>query len=210
MIENSVLKNLKIEEPNKKWKEIIESLENSNLIDQKTIAIFKMRCEQAEVLGFTTFDADKKVEELTGEKYTDFKQSSNKSDSHEFDYVYDHHTDSLKESIWTITPTFRYKIEKKNAWFLPPFKKIEKWCYQIGTLKNIKRLLPYDMLIKLDEIKKLKLFNAFLVLSNKNTFSKNTNDPVVLIGCIWELPITKEDGKINSGLTKNYYICEGK
>lgn len=178
---------LKVPEPSIHWKRKLEALEEAELENQYKACLFDMRCEQAKLMGFKRFKSDDLVEMLMGEKHT-HTGSGEKRQNHEF--MYNHHTGITligDNCNWGGNPTLFYHKYNPTSWFLPPFSPIEKWRCQFGKLDYLKRTIPYGVVLKINEVKRLNLFNVFNVLAPMEAWELKTDIDPIVVATIWEI-----------------------
>ncbi len=139
-----------------------------------------MRCEQAKT--------------LMGEPSTHTRTDKTRQ-NHE--YVYFHHTDTVSKGnacTWGNKSEVYYRKVKTGMWFIPPFSPQEQWACMHGKLDYLRPAIPYGVVLRLNELKKLKLFNSFSVIAPVEAFKNETDlDPIVL-GEIWTLSGTNSTG----------------
>jgi hypothetical protein len=99
-------------------------------------------------------------------------------------------------------------VEKKGLWYYPPFGKVTKWEVHSGKLDYLKREIPYGVVLRINKLKELKLFNAFGAVAPKEAWwSQKEIDPIIF-GAIWEMP-PDDQGKITTaGNSKLYFIAK--
>lgn len=203
---------LKVPEPSQDWKRKLEVLEQASLVRQKGALLFDLRCWQAEQLGFKRMTIVQMVEALMGQPHTDIGAGTERQ-HHE--WYYNHHTDVTlagKDCNWGDIPTQYFRMEKKNTWYLPPYNKQEAWRCQFGKLDYIKRQIPYGVLLRIEELKKMKLFNAFNILAPMEAWtSKIEIDPIV-VASIWEIttkdPTADPKKYDSSGQDAHFFIAQ--
>ena len=125
-------KELELPQPNHHWLRKLEALEEANLDSQRKACLFDMRCEQAQTLGFEQIKSSIMVEMIMGEKHTHTDDVGARQ-NHEF--FYNHHTDETlvgADCNWGSKPTQFWHMCKKNPWFVPPFRSVEKWRCQMN------------------------------------------------------------------------------
>jgi hypothetical protein len=185
---------VELPEPSPHWQRKIEALEEADLWRQRQAAIFAMRCEQAEKMGFERLTSEEMVEMIMGETNTHQKEARTDRQTHEF--FYNHHTDETQEGkdcSWGGKPEDFYRIEKRGLWYYPPFSKIEKWRCRFGKLDYLKRQIHYGVVLRMLEVKKLNLFNVFNVLAPIEAWEKETDIDPIVVATIWE--VTDKDDK---------------
>jgi hypothetical protein len=197
--------NNKIPQPEIVWQRKIDALEDAGLHKQRAVAIFEMRCQQATEMGFQSFSVSDLVKLMTGEAHNHTTEAERQN--HE--WFYNHHDDKLLEgekNSWGCKPTDYHLMWRKNGWWLPPFNKVPKWSVRWGKLAYVKRQIPHGLALRIHDLKRLKIFNAFNYLGPIDSYEKDTEIKGVVTGSIWEIP-PDNDGKFNtSGTTKNFYI----
>ena len=187
--------NLTLPEPNHHWKRKLEALEEACLEKQHRSCLFEMRCEQAETLGFKAIDTEEMVEMIMGEKHTHDKEVG-KRQNHEF--FYNHITGTTlagNDCNWGAIPTQMYHMYKKNPWYMAPFSFSEKWRCQFGKLDYLKREIPYGVVLRINEVKKLNLFNVFNIMAPMEAWERKTDIDPIVVGTIWS--IKDKNGKAN-------------
>jgi hypothetical protein len=186
-----------------KFKDQIEALEQSNLPRQRSACIHDMRRWQAKEMGFKELTDASMIEMLMGESHTDHKNG----DKHKIEWLYNHHTGNVG-TTWTSVATIYYRQERAGAWHLPPFAKQIKWEVQDGKLDYLKREIPYGVILKINELKNLKIFNSFGVMAPKDAwFTQKEIDPIVY-GLIYQLPPDDENNHTAVGSISQYFIAK--
>lgn len=196
--------------PEISWQRKLDTFEAAGLLKDRARAIFSMRCEQAEKMGFQKVHATELVTAMMGEAPT---TEVTEAERQNHEWFYNHHTgvviDDPKKS-WGCKPTDYIKTWRKNGWWLPPFNTVRKWTVRFGKISQLKRDLPPDISLRLVDMKSLKLFNAFSVLAPLEAFETQTDISPVVIASIWEIPPDdKENDKYStSGFQANYFLAK--
>lgn len=184
---------VELPEPSPHWQRKFEALDEAGLWRQKQAAIFNMRVEQAEKLGFKRLQIPEMVEMLMGEEFTGENEADTERQTHE--WFYNHHTDRVVEGedcTWGGKPQDYWRKVKVGPWYYPPFSKVETWRCRFGKLDYLKREIPYGVVLKMLEVKKLNLFNVFGVLAPIEAWEKETDIDPIVVATIWEVT-DKED-----------------
>ena len=207
------VKKLEIPKPSPLWQEKLDALEAAGLWRQRAAALFDMRCEQAALMGFKRLERTDMVKMLMGgEAHTHTDSEIGERQTHE--YFYNHHDGVTlvgKDCNWGSKPT-HYIRKERAVWWKPPFSAAEKWRVIDGKLDFIKREIPYGVVLKMNELKELKLFNGFSIIAPKEAWERRTeNDPIVYAE-IWELPNTQPNidktEKQTSGLSAQFFLAQ--
>lgn len=192
-----------VPEPSPHWHRKLEAFEEAKLFKQRASAIFDMRCEQAESMGFKQLTAEEAVEMLMKEPHTDEVEEA--GDRQSLEWAYNHHTNKLLGKSWGSHPNEYYRLARHGLWHKPPFQKFEKWRCRTGKLDYLKREIPYGIVLRIQEAKKLQLFNAFTVVAPVEAWlSKTDLDPIVMAE-IWTLP-PDDDGEHTVSGQKSYFF----
>lgn len=199
---------LTIPQPSLHFQRKLEGLEEAILENQRRACLFDMRCSQAKMLGFEQIESREMIEMLMGEAHTDEEDAKDRQ-SHEF--FYNHHTEETfkgKACNWGGKPVQFYHMYKKNLWFLPPFNKLEKWRCQFGKLDYLKRDIPYGVVLRINEVKKLNLFNVFHVIAPMEAWERETDIDPIVTATIWEI-LKKEKGDDGSaGQVAHFFLAQ--
>lgn len=192
------------------WKDRLEALSEAGFENHRTSCLFDMRCWQAEEMGFKRIESGEMVKMLTGEHATSFIDGDVR---HIHEYVYNHHTDSVfdSEDKWGGFPTIFIRKEKKGKWYWPPFGEVETWRVQMGKFNYLKRDIPYGVVLKINEVKKFKLFNVFSVMAPMEAWERKTDIDPIAIASIWELPFKepyKEKKSSSAGQTAHFFLAQ--
>jgi hypothetical protein len=177
---------LVIPEPSADWKRRLEALEEASLVQQRSALVFEMRCWQAKELGFRQILVSDAVKMIFGEPHTEEAEGAERQ-NHE--WMYRHDSDTVLEGEdcnWGGKPTQYVRIVKKGLWYLPPFAQVETWRCQFGKLDYLKREIPYGIVLRINELKKLKLFNAFQVLAPMEAWIRKTDIDPIVMASVWE------------------------
>lgn len=194
-----------VPEPDILWKDRIQALEEANLGSHRTSCIFDMRRDQAAKLGFEQLHSSELVEMLMGEPHTESKDGPTR---HYYEWAYNHHKDEQLNETWGAKPEIFIRTEKKGLWYYPPFSKIKKWECQFGKLNYLKRDIPYGVILRINECKKLKLFNVFNVLAPMEAWERKTDIDPIVVASIWELPLDKEGNSTTAGQVAHYFLAQ--
>lgn len=204
--EDLSLNPLKVPEPSPVWREKLDALEEAKLFKQRSSALFEMRCEQAKTMGFPLLSSDDLVRMLMGEAHTETSEAETRQD-HE--WVYDHNTDTVTSpSTWGSKPTIFIRKARTGPWFLPPFSKKVVWKVQFGKLDYLKREIPYGVVLRINELKKLKLFNAFNVLAPMEAWERKTDIDPIVVATIWEIPPVEEGKSGTAGQSAHFFLAQ--
>lgn len=216
VMEKLELGELEIPEPSAHWQRKIEALEEADLENHRRAAIFDMRCEQAGLLGFHQINTSDMVEMLMGERPT---RTIDGDTRHTYEWVYFHMHDEVEtKTNWGGKPTIfiRERQVRAKRWWWPPFAKktVEDWRCQFGKLDYLKREIPYGVVLKLNELKKLKLFNCFNILAPMEAWERKTDIDPILVGTLWEFPLDPNDDRDkdghshSAGQTAHFFIAQ--
>lgn len=200
--------NLTLPEPNHHWQRKLEALEEANLEQQHRSCLFDMRCEQAATLGFEAIESEEMVEMLMGESPTTIKEEVGERQQHE--YFYNHITGVTLEGSecnWGGKPSQFYREEKKFQWWIPPFGKFEKWRCQFGKLDYLKRKIPYGVVLRINEVKSLNLFNVFNVMAPMEAWERKTDTDPVVVATIWSIE-DKGDKASKAGQVQHFFLAQ--
>ncbi len=201
-----------VPEPSIHWKRKLEALEAAELPKQRAAAIFDMRCEQAEMMGFQRMDSEDMVLALMGEPHTDTYEND-KVDRQSHEWFYNHHTGvtlSGKDCNWGGQPSDFVKVKRTaRLWFLPPFGKEEIWRCRFGKLDYLKRDIPYGVILRIQELKQLNLFNVFNIMAPLEAWERATDIDPIVVATIWELPPNKSDGTSSTaGQVAHFFLAQ--
>lgn len=175
---------------------------------QRASCIFDMRCWQAEKMGFQKLASGVMVEMLMGESHTETNETDERQ-VHE--WVYNHHDDEVytKEKGWGSEPTTFIRMERAGLWCYPPFSKKQKWACRFGKLDYLKRDIPYGVVLRINECKALKLFNAFNVLAPMEAWERKTDIDPIVVATIWEMPPKDDSEKTpKAGQVAHYFLAQ--
>jgi len=190
------------------WKDKLAALEEANLSAHRSSLIFDMRCWQAKEIGFQQIEIVKLVEMLMGKSHT----SNGDGDGtvrQTYEWAYDHHADELLGKDWGGNPTIFKCEDRKGFWHLPPFSKKLIWEVQVGKLNYLKREIPYGVVLRINECKKLKLFNCFNVLAPMEAWERKTDVDPIVVASIWELPTPAEPTKgRTAGQVAHFFLAQ--
>ena len=200
---------LKIPEPPIKWKDLLTELKEQKLQRKYERCLMDMRIEQAKMLGFEPILVSDMVEMLMGEKHTNEIIDKDK-DRQVHEWVYNHFTGDEYDSKmrWGSSPTNFYLVNKVGPWWLPPFLHKEIWRCKFGKLDYLKRDIPYGVLLRINELKKLKLFNAFHILAPIEAWERKTDIDPIVVGSVWEMPVNDEDKYSSAGDAQHFFVAQ--
>lgn len=161
----------------------------------KISKIFHYRCWQARVLGFKDLFLREFVQSYMGESCNFDYGDSEKTC---YDWMYNHHTKKIEKDKWCRHQQFFIKYEKKGLFAWPPFFNQTQWRCRFAKLNDLEMEFPDNVILKIMEVKALKLFNVFHAIQAVDP----EKDPIIL-GTIWQLP---EDKKVGSA--RHFFICD--
>jgi hypothetical protein len=196
-------KELVLPEPPVRFKDQLAALDEASLPRQRTACLFEMRQWQAKEMGFVEIAISEIVAMLMGESHTDYKDG----ETHKIEWVYNHHNDEVSKT-WTSKTGIYYRMEKKGLWHLPPFAKRVKWEVQHGRLDYIKRELPYGVVLRINELKKLKLFNSFAIVAPMAAWLKQSDIDPIVIANIYQIPADDKGDYTNAGNIASYFVAK--
>jgi len=195
-------KELTLPEPPIHFKDKIDALKEAELPRQQAACIFDMRKWQAKQLGFQSMEGNTIVRMLMGESYNKHRDG----DRHEIEWLYNHHNDKV-EKTWGGNAIIYSLVEKKGLWYLPPFQNQVKWEVQSGRLDYLKRELPYGVILRINELKKLKLFNAFRVYAPMDAWFKQIDIDPIVVGEIFLMPPDDNGKYVKTADSESYFIA---
>lgn len=157
----------------------IEAFQSAGMLSHADELIFNIRCNRAR-LKFATCPLSSFVEILTGKPHTHLFESTERQP---YEWAYNH-----LDGKEYVSPNCTYytdqivfaRIEKR---FWDNLKEV--WRVQVDRLDAFEPKVPYGIVLKINEIKKLKLFNAFCILAPTAQY-KSLNTAMAL-GEIWHL-----------------------
>ena len=91
---------------------------------------------------------------------------------------------------------------------MPPFAKTEKWRCRFGKLDYLKRDIPYGVVLRIQEVKELKLFNVFHVLAPIEAWERKTDIDPIVVATIWELPPNKDGAYKTAGQVAHFFLAQ--
>lgn len=199
------------------WRDKIATYREAGLINQMSSAIFDMRCEQAIEIGFKRIESDEMVKMLMGEPHNKTYQSAER---YNYEWMYNHHTDVEKLGVeapgqWHGFHTFFEKIENvllPSKWWQAYGSATEEklsWQAIFGKLNKLKRTIPYGVVLKIQETKKLKLFNSFNVLAPREAWEIKTDIDPIIVATIWEIiPEENKPGSYSAGQVAHFFLAQ--
>lgn len=203
--ENSLLE-LKVPVPPQLWKDKIEALQTANLTRQLTSCIFDMRCWQVKELGFEQVTSEEMVEMLMGEAHNKVKDDTARQ-VHE--WVYDHHEDKdMSSQGWGGFAVDFLRVARKGIWHKPPFAIHNFWTCRFGKLDYLKRSIPYGVVLRINECKELKLFNAFNVMAPLEAWERKTDIDPIVVASVWELPPKELNTNRTVGQVAHFFLAQ--
>lgn len=196
-------KELVLPEPPIRFKDQIEALKEAKLPRQRSACIFEMHNWQAKELGFKQMTVSEMVKTLMGEPHTDLRRDGEKQKN---EWLYNHHTGEI-DTTWTYTQLSYARLERTNLWHLPPFCKKTKWEVLTGKMDYLKREIPYGVVLKINELKKLKIFNSFNIAAPKDAWLTQKEIDPILYGSIFQMPPDDTGKYSNVGAATDYFIA---
>lgn len=182
----------------------LEALRAAGLQIKAADCLFGIRCQQARELGFCDFSPEEVVEMLMGEPHT----HTDYGIKHFHEYVFDHHSgqESLGEQC-----RWDYRTELYTRKVRSRLRTTTAWECIHGGLDYLAGEIPYGIVLRLNELKAAKLFNAFSVVAPAAAFRTPEEIDPILIGQIWTLPpLRNKSGEIEitgSGEIKNFVLA---
>lgn len=200
---------LAIPDPGIHWRDKLEALKESNLQQQYERCLFEMRVEQVTLMAFQPFTIAELTEIIMGEEHTDIEDAKNHQS---YEWMYNHHTGTILSGDgcgWGGTAEDFYLMRKESPWYLPPFCKKEVWRCRFGKLDYLERQIPFGVVLKINELKDLKVFNCFNVLAPKEAWEHQTDIDPIVVGSIWELPMNeKKKRQTKAGDVQHFFIAQ--
>ncbi|MCK9459588.1 MAG: hypothetical protein M0R80_08115 [Proteobacteria bacterium] len=193
------------------WRRKFDALRENHLWRHVQSAMFDMRCEQATKLGFAQLDSGDMVEMLMGSRAT---SHSGSGDRQVFEWMYNHHTDtetSGKDCTWGgLATDFVRNEEVVTGRFLKRKTQKEVWRCRFGKLNYLQRDMPYGVILRMLEIKKLKLFNAFNVCAPIEAWERRTDIDPIVVASIFEITSEKhkEDEYNTAGQVAHFFVAQ--
>lgn len=174
LFEKGLEKELPVPPP--KFKDHIAALKEARLTAATDGAIFDMRCWQAAALGLTQMSNEEIVLSLMGEPHT---HSGELRTDQEFEWAYSHHED--REWHRSMSPWYFDRIVKETPWWKPPFCPVRKWRVVGGVVNYLKKEIPYGIVLRMNELRKLKIFNCFMAFAPEAAWrSMGAVDPIIV------------------------------
>ena len=169
----------------------LTALKEANLTKQQRLTKFNARCEMAKELGFRELS----IEDMTtmlGEKNDNSYLDEYRGSDYTHEYFYDH----INQSLCNDRTTRPYLINVKCV----------NGSYNnllISNLDNLKIEIPYGIVLRLNEIKKLNFFNCFNVVAPESCFRQlEYKDPIVLA------TICEAHDKVNLGSRRYFFLAQ--
>ena len=197
--------NLVVPTPPIIWKDKLNALEEENLLNKRAALLFDMRKWQVTEMGFKEIKTPELVEMLMGEPHTEEIEGKTRQN---YEWAYNHHTDELLGKDWGGMPAIYNRVVRTGLWHLPPFAKKTVWTCQSGRLDYLKREIPYGVILRINECKKLKLFNVFNVIAPKEAWENETEIDPIVVATIWELPFKASGKNDSAGQTAHFFLAQ--
>jgi hypothetical protein len=187
------------------WKRKLEAFKETHLDRHYRKTLFDARCEQAEEMGFVRLDSSEVVQMLMGESHTDTGRTGSRLSR---EWMYNHIDDTEKfggKCKWGERPNFWDKREVQ-AGFL--FSSTEtKWRVQSGPVDYLNKDIPYGVALRMQEIKKMKFFNAFGAYAPEEAWIKQTDIDPIVVAEIWEFEYNGSKPS-NSGREAYFFVAQ--
>ncbi len=184
------------------WEERLSRIKSLN--DEKSKVIYDFRRWQAKELGFPQVTMRDIVEGYMGSWSTGNHKEEKTSP---YDWMYNHHTGRNEGKRWHRAKHFWYRYESKGFFAWPPYGSKLAWGVQVVKLNDLQQEIPYGVMLKVLEVKALKIFNAFHVIE-VNAPAAPVRKPL-LLGSIFELPPSNHKTKFDkTGLVGHFLICD--
>ncbi len=171
---------------------------DANLSSHLRILSYDYRVDKAKNLGLIAHPLDKFVSILMGNPPTRISTSWG---HFTYEYVYDFvkNTELDRSDLWVPNLTFL-----RGHWWSK-----DHYVVQNRPMGQLLRPIPYGVVLRLQEIKELKLFNAFSVLAPREAFATQqfAHDPIV-IGEMWrnETPQRNEYDSLYDSTQQTYFF----
>lgn len=195
-----------VPEPGLAWQRRLEALEAAGLHRQRAAAIFDMRCEQADKMGMVRVSFADCAAMLMGEEPTDRGENATEA-RQTLEWLFNHHTGETLAG-WGSRPQDFWRVERRGPWHLPPFARTETWRCRRGKLDYLKRDIPYGVVLRVNEIKALKLFNHFEVVAPVEAWVSATDIDPVAVACIDEFPPDGDGKYVTTGRVQPYFVAQ--
>jgi len=148
-------------------KDELSALKEAGLTNHYADILFDLRCQTAEHFGFTRMTLRQMVELLMqSEVQKEFMPRDEKRQNYQ--WYYDHLQNLVfegAENNWGAIPTdFSGQINHK------------KWTCRFGKLNYLKKSIPYGVVLRMLELRKLRIFNCFNVIAPVEAWRENKID----------------------------------
>lgn len=80
------------------------------------------------------------------------------------------------------------------------------WECMLGSLSYLRVPIPFGILLKINELKKLNIFNDFLAVAPTDMFAKPVNDDPIVLAALREGYVSNNDVWWNDGKVRYYYV----
>ena len=183
------------------WQRRLDVYKEAGLDYQLESVIFEMRCERAKSLGFQEVELPDLVELIMGEPSTSHRLGIEKQ---KYEYFYEHDVNKIltgEDCTWSNNATDYFRVEKFRL------KSRKRWTCRFGRLNYLRKTIPYGVVLKIQEVKKLKLFNNFNVVAPIECWEKDIEiiDPI-LTASIGLMKKTDDNKTITQ--SKYYFIAK--
>lgn len=188
-------------------KDKLAAFDVAQLSRQKASLLFEIREQHAAEMGFQRLELEDVAQMLMGAR--PHTTGSRWLSTNYYEWFYNHIQEKTKsgcsysEVLMTRFKHFNWIYDFAN-FFFPSISSV-KWQVKANTLDMLKKEIPYGVLLRIEEIKKLNFFNAFVAVAPAEAWRQSPEpiDPVILA-------INKEfpEESTSSGRISYYFVAK--
>jgi len=78
----------------------------------------------------------------------------------------------------------------------------------MGKLDYLKREIPYGVVLRINEIKKLNLFNVFNVIAPIEAWERKTDHDPIVMATIWEIEYNPNSEDRSAGDIAHFFVAQ--
>lgn len=179
--------------------EVMQVYKQGGYANHANDQLFKIRCWQAEMMGFPPVTLEEVACEMAGDVPPDSSVTRADDGQRQLEWYYDLSTDKeyrpgrhggAKKMTQSRIRRVRY-TEEHLLWLFPYRQEHVVWEMYHRPVDELAAPIPFGVLLRMEEIKRAKLFSSFSVLAPAALFRRNLPDRLdpVLLGVVARSPI---------------------
>jgi hypothetical protein len=169
-----------------------ERLDRDHTVSSRALTVFDYRRWQAKELGFKQVELKYLVDDLMCSRHTDYHRGED-DEKTVYDWVYNHHNCCQDKKRWHRHPSYWTRMGRKGLFEWLPFGKKMEWQCRLVKLNDLSQEIPYEVILRILEVKTLNIFNCFHVIEPIYRANRTFLPKPIFLATIWELPPKREE-----------------